>query len=88
MHITVLNDENPGDLTIAKMAQQFLQCTTGLPLETITISVLNGWVTISGRVAWISQKRAATQALQNITGVIGISDHLDIRNLKGRACPT
>ncbi len=87
MYITVLHENNPGDLNIAKLAQKFLQCTSGLPLETITVRVQDGWLTISGRVSWISQKRAVTQALQSITGVIGISDHLDIRNSKGRTCP-
>ncbi len=88
MHIIILNGDNPSDLVIAKLAQQFLVWTTVLPLESITISVLNGWVTLSGSVSWISQKRAATQALQSISGVTGITDHVDICNSKGHSCPS
>jgi osmotically-inducible protein OsmY len=83
MHIKIVNTNNPGDVIIAAAAEQFLLWTTALPLETITISILNGWLTISGRVSWLSQKRAATRALQSVPGLIGISDHLDIRNLEG-----
>jgi osmotically-inducible protein OsmY len=87
MHINVLNSESSCDLIVAQAAKQFLQWTTILELESITISVLNGWVTISGRVSWISQKRAAAHAITSIIGVNGISDHLDIRNCEGRPCP-
>jgi osmotically-inducible protein OsmY len=86
MQIKILNIDNHGDVIIAQAAAQFLQWTVALPLETLTISILNGWLTISGRVSWLSQKRAATQALQSIPGLIGLSDHVDIRNLE--CCPS
>jgi osmotically-inducible protein OsmY len=82
MNIKIMNTNNPGDLIIAKTAEQFLLWTTAIPLELITISILNGWLTISGRVSWISQKRAATQALQSVPGLLGIYDHVDILNLE------
>jgi osmotically-inducible protein OsmY len=87
MHTAIANGDNSCDLIVAQTARQFLQWTNVLELESITINVLNGWVTISGRVSWISQKRAAAQAITSIIGVIGISDHVDIRNSEGRPCP-
>jgi osmotically-inducible protein OsmY len=83
MHIKVHEHSDQADVTIAKAAERFLRWATDVPQDSITISVQQGWLTISGRVSWVSQKRAATQALRCVPGLKGISDHVDIYNCDG-----
>jgi osmotically-inducible protein OsmY len=82
MRINIANKNNPDDMLIAEVAEQFLEWSPAVPLEGLTLSVLDGWLTISGTVSWLSQKREAARAVQWVPGLVGFSDHVDIRNLE------
>lgn len=48
--------------------------------DTIKVRVLNGWVMLSGEVAWNYQKDAATDAVANLIGVKGVTNIITIKS--------
>ena len=48
--------------------------------DTIKVSVINGWVSLSGEVEWNYQKEAAKEAVTNLIGVKGVSNNIDIKS--------
>ena len=48
--------------------------------DTIKVSVINGWVSLSGAVEWNYQKEAAKEAVTNLIGVKGVSNNIDIKS--------
>jgi osmotically-inducible protein OsmY len=47
-----------------------------VPRQKVTVSVTDGWVTLKGHVAWQYQKDAATRAVRDLAGVLGVSNHI------------
>ena len=43
--------------------------------------VENGWVTLSGKLAWNYQREIANKAVASLVGVRGISDHIELKPL-------
>lgn len=64
------------DTEIAHAAQNVLNWTTTMPKDTVKVLVEGGWVTLSGTVDWSYQKRAATEAVRHLQGVVGVSDQI------------
>jgi osmotically-inducible protein OsmY len=51
-----------------------------IPEEKIKVKVENGWVTLEGELQWNYQKNAAEKAVENLTGVIGVFNHITIKS--------
>lgn len=64
------------DSDIAASAENVLMWTTNVPKEGVKIMVENGWITLSGEVAWGYQRKAAVDTVRHLTGVTGVSDQL------------
>lgn len=64
------------DTDIAKAAVRALKWHGELPEETLTVKVRDGWVTLEGRVQWNYQRERAANAIQALTGVVGITNAL------------
>jgi osmotically-inducible protein OsmY len=47
-----------------------------IPADKIKVTVTNGWVTLEGQVRWRFQRNAAERAVQNIRGVIGVTNNI------------
>ncbi len=64
------------DADIAHSVRNILEWHSSLPYEKIHLLVENGWVTLSGEVDWIYQKKAAEESIRFIKGVKGIKNLL------------
>ena len=62
------------DTDIARAAENALAWDTSVPEDRIKVSVEQGWITLSGKVDWNYQKRAAEHAVHYLTGVKGLSN--------------
>ena len=53
-----------------------------VPDEKIQVEVDDSWVTLNGDVTWNYQKEAAKRAIENIPGVKGVLNHINIKALR------
>jgi osmotically-inducible protein OsmY len=71
------------DTDIATAVASTLKWSVPVP-TVVSASVERGWVTLSGEVDWAYQRRAAENAVRDLTGVRGISNQIQV---KPRAVP-
>jgi len=67
------------DIDIARAAENILQWQTYLPQNYVKVMVENGWITLTGDVAWHYQRDAAEVAVQDLMGVTGVSNQITLR---------
>lgn len=66
------------DDAIAAAAEHILHWTTYLPSNCVKVAVKDGWVTLSGEVAWEYQRQAASRGVRYLVGITGVSDDISI----------
>jgi len=71
--------QSQNDLYIELRARKILHWLTVSPADTVGITVHKGWVTLSGEVEFAHQQVAAALVLRNLTGVVGIFNHIRIK---------
>jgi osmotically-inducible protein OsmY len=49
-----------------------------VPSGSVQVKVQQGWVTLSGAVGWFYQKSAAETAVRKLSGVIGVSNKIEV----------
>ncbi len=49
--------------------------------DLVEIKVENGWVYLDGEAEWDYQKKAAENAVENLTGVLGVINRINIKNM-------
>lgn len=67
------------DDEIAKRALNTINWNTTVPKDAVQAKVTKGWGTLSGKVEWQYQKVAAFDAVKRLTGVIGVSNNIDVK---------
>jgi osmotically-inducible protein OsmY len=67
------------DDEIAKRAVNSINWNTSIPDDAVQVKVQKGWVTLTGKVEWQYQKSAATDTVRDLAGVIGVSNHIEIK---------
>jgi osmotically-inducible protein OsmY len=67
------------DDEIAKRAIDILGWDTTVPSASIQVIVRDGWVTLSGKVDWYYQKKAAEDDVRKLSGVRGVINNIEIR---------
>lgn len=67
------------DADIARAAVDRLAWEATVPSEAIKIKVEQGWVTLTGEVAWHYQREAAERMIRGLTGVSGVSNMTTIK---------
>lgn len=67
------------DADIARAAGKLLEWLARLPPEQVTVRVDKGWVTLLGQLDWNYQRRAATEAVQDLQGVVGVHNRIALR---------
>lgn len=67
------------DAEIAHAVENVLQWMVYKPITPIKIMVENGWITLSGEVAWEYQRQAASNAVRHLMGVTGVSDQITLQ---------
>ena len=76
--VTVPSASSPSDTDLAHSVVSCLGWDIEVPDQKIKASVSNGWVTLEGEVDWQYQRTAASRAVQNLTGVRGVSNHIRV----------
>ena len=61
--------------TLAKLAAQY----PSVRIETLDVTVSNGWVMLRGEVEWEYQRRAAERSVRRLVGVRGVSNSVAVR---------
>ncbi|HTJ27596.1 MAG TPA: BON domain-containing protein [Candidatus Limnocylindria bacterium] len=67
------------DTEIAAAALNVLAWEVTVPEDTVTVEVEDGWLTLEGRVDWRFQRENAEGAVQNLTGVRGITNRIAVQ---------
>lgn len=67
------------DTDIAAAANHALQWNVAVPKEKVQVKVEGGWVTLNGNVDWEYQRRAAENAVQDLVGVVGVSNLIAVK---------
>ena len=75
------SDPKTADHEIAKRILDLFAWHVSIPKETVKLKVEHGWVTLTGTVDWFFQKDEAAKAAGRITGVLGISNLIDVTKL-------
>ena len=65
------------DADVAGDVVRTLELRVGIP-DTVQAVVHRGYVTLTGKVSWIAQKRNAEKAVAHVRGVHGVFNHLDV----------
>ena len=69
---------NTDDEAIAEKAVNILSWDTMLPSGRIGVRVEHGWVSLTGEVDWQYQRTLAAQDMHRLTGVVGISNQIQL----------
>ena len=62
------------DTEIARAAAGALRWNVRIPKDRVTVTVTNGWLHLEGTVDWQYQRDAAVRAVQDLTGVKGVTN--------------
>ena len=77
MDVNLPGISNRTDADIARSVENTLQWQSYLPKGGVNVMVENGWVTLSGEVDWNYQRLRAADAVRNLLGVRGLTEHRD-----------
>lgn len=75
------SDRKTADHEIAKRIVDVFSWHETIPATKIDVLVENGWVTLTGKVDWAYQSDAACKAASHISGVVGVSNRIEILSL-------
>ncbi len=78
LNVTPSSTGRRTDSEITAMAFNALKSHSELPYEKINVKVESGCVTLTGEVPWTFQKTAVYKAIQNLYGVRGIVNSLEV----------
>jgi len=67
------------DDDIAQRAVKMIDWNVCIPKEAVQVRVLKGWVTLTGAVEWQYQKDAASDAVKDLAGIVGLSNLVDVK---------
>jgi len=68
-----------GDEELATAAIGRFSWNSLIPADALKVKVSKGWVTLKGTVAWQFEKEAAEQDIRTLSGVIGVSNEIEVR---------
>jgi len=71
--------QGPGDLDIAREATAALARATNVPAGSVTATVHDHVVTVSGHVPWNYQRESAARAVRSLDGVMGMHNLIAVR---------
>lgn len=69
------------DHEIAKRILDVISWTVSIPDDKVKVKVEHGWVTLSGTVDWHFQSREAQRAASRVSGVVGVSNLIEVKQL-------
>ena len=69
----------PDDEELAQTVIRSMEWDTDIDEEAIDVSVVNGWVTLRGEVAWHHERQAAEHSASRLKGVRGVINQIQVR---------
>ena len=81
-NILVKIQHRHSDAELAHALRQALEWGALLPDKTITSTVSDGWVKLEGKVKSLTERADAEWAVENLTGVAGITNELEVEPCK------
>lgn len=75
------SDPKTSDGEIAKRILDIFAFDVTIPDDKLSVKVEHGWVTLTGTVDWHYQREAARNAAGRITGVVGVSNLIEVRKM-------
>jgi len=75
------SDPKTADHEIAKRIIDQFAWNVSIPDKTIQVKVEHGWVTLTGKVEWNYQSHEAKRAAGRITGVVGVSNLIEVKQV-------
>jgi osmotically-inducible protein OsmY len=76
--VKLLSSSKKTDTDIAQAVVNALKWHASVQDNRIKVTVENGWVSLEGTVNWAFEKEAAKLAIENLMGVIGVSNLITI----------
>jgi osmotically-inducible protein OsmY len=67
------------DTQIAQAAVAALKWNTVVPQDRVTVTIANGWLTLSGTLDWQYQKDAALRTVRDLMGVKGVTNNITVQ---------
>ena len=67
------------DTEIAAAAEHALRWNIVVPADRVRATVEQGWVQLTGEVEWDYQRQAAYKSVRSLTGVVGVSNEITLR---------
>ena len=67
------------DSEIAAAAEHALRWNSVVPVDKVRTTVEQGWVQLTGEVEWDYQRQAAYKSVRSLTGVVGVSNEITLR---------
>lgn len=77
--VRLVSGDERTDTEIALAAVAALNWHTVVPHDHVTVTVEDGWITLSGTVDWQYQKDAAVRATRDLTGVKGVTNAIRVQ---------
>lgn len=78
LEVRIPGDLRRDDTDLAQAAAAALRWSVSVP-DDVSASVERGWITLHGDVDWPYQRRAAENAIRDLTGVRGVSNLVAVR---------
>jgi osmotically-inducible protein OsmY len=78
LKIRFASDPKTADDEIAKRILDMFRWNAVLPEDRIKVKVEHGWVSLTGNVDWNYQSREASKVVSMISGVVGVSNTLQV----------
>ena len=72
-------EKRTADDQIAQRALSIMSWDAQLPSGAVKVKVERGWVTLTGAVEWFYQKNAAAAAVRKLSGVVGVSNQIEVK---------
>lgn len=73
------SDKKTADDQIAERALSSIAWDAQIPANEVKVKVAQGWVTLTGHVHWYYQSAAAEAAVHRLSGVIGVTNLIDVK---------
>jgi osmotically-inducible protein OsmY len=80
IEVRFASDPKTSDPEIAKRILDMFKWDVTIPNDKIEVKVERNWVTLSGHVDWNYQKDAAKRAAGKISGVLGVTNLIDVKH--------
>lgn len=77
--VRLASDSKLADHEIAKRILDMIAWTVSIPNDKVKVKVEHGWVTLSGTVDWYFQSNEARKAAAKVSGVIGVSNLIEVK---------